>query len=377
MSSLWDQSIAKLTEKEQRMFRCGSASKREVLNDIVTKVEEQQDQCLRRRWKTKGFKGREIVIRDVCAKFISSVKSFLVVVDIAVQYDPVHAAFPWAGIRFLLQFCMNSTEAFDAMIEGLEKASDIIARCTIMEKLYLPATSDAQKSFETQLSKLYGVLLGYLCEAMRYYKRSFIRKFLADTTRRQVLEDALRNISEGNQKLRYQRELIDAERMIATLSISQSNKGTFETMTVKVDQVQGMSCLILTSTQKTLEQALKNLEKPFVRIEGQVGRLNNALEASERSDLLKWLSAIDFRKHHEAMLSGILPNTGEWLLTNPEYASWKSSSSSEILWLHGTWGCGKSRLAAVMIEDLEKQRAYIPQAAPIAYFYCCRDTAEP
>ncbi|KAK7531715.1 ankyrin repeat-containing domain protein [Phyllosticta citribraziliensis] len=369
MSSLWDQSIAKLSEKDQRMFRCGSASKREILNDIVAKVEEQQDQCLRRRWKTKGFKGREIVIRDVCAKFISSVKSFLAVVDTAVSFDPVHAAFPWAGIRFLLQFCMNSTEAFDAMIEGLEKASDIIARCTIMEKLYLPATSDAQKSFETQLSKLYGVLLSYLCEAMRYYKKSFIRKILADTTRRQVLEDALKDVSEGDQKVRYQRELIDAERTTATLTITESNKASFGTMTVKVDELQ--------VTQKILQQALKDLETPFVRIEGQIGRLHNALEASERSDLLKWLSAIDFRKHHEAMISGILPNTGEWLLTNPEYASWKSSSSSEILWLHGTWGCGKSRLAAVMIEDLEKQRAYVPQAAPIAYFYCCRDTAEP
>jgi hypothetical protein len=25
--------------------------------------------------------------------------------DVAVQYDPAHAALPWAGIRFLLQVC--------------------------------------------------------------------------------------------------------------------------------------------------------------------------------------------------------------------------------------------------------------------------------
>ncbi|KAK7545345.1 ankyrin repeat-containing domain protein [Phyllosticta citricarpa] len=369
MASLWDQSIAKLSADEQRMFRCGSASQKEILNEIVAKVEKQQDRCLRRRWIAKDFKGRDIVIRDVCAKLISSVKSFLLVVDIAVQYDPTHAALPWAGIRFLLQLCVNSTEAFDAMIEGLEKASDVIARCTIMESLYLPAVSDAQKSFENQLSKVYGGLLNYLCEAMRYYKKSFIRRFLADTTRRQVLEDALKSISEGDLKVKYQRELIDAERTLATLTIAESNKGLFGTMSVKVDEVQAM--------QKALQQALKDLEAPFIRMESQVGQLHSALEASERSGLLKWLSALDFHEHHKAMLSGILPQTGEWLFANPEYTSWKSSSSSEILWLHGTWGCGKSRLAAVIIEDFKRQRASVPQAAPIAYFYCRRDTAEP
>ncbi|KAK7521254.1 uncharacterized protein IWZ02DRAFT_282785 [Phyllosticta citriasiana] len=72
-------------------------------------------------------------------------------------------------------------------------------------------------------------------------------------------------------------------------------------------------------------------------MESQVGQLHSALEASERSGLLKWLSALDFHEHHKAMLSGILPQTGEWLFANPEYTSWKSSSSSEILWLHGTY----------------------------------------
>lgn len=31
------------------------------------------------------------------------VNKFKEVVDVAIQYDPVHAALPWAAVRFLLQ----------------------------------------------------------------------------------------------------------------------------------------------------------------------------------------------------------------------------------------------------------------------------------
>lgn len=55
------------------------------------------------------------------------------------------------------------------MIEGLEKASDVITRCTIMEMLYLPATSEAQESFRSQLRKLYGAVINYLCKARQYF----------------------------------------------------------------------------------------------------------------------------------------------------------------------------------------------------------------
>jgi hypothetical protein len=33
--------------------------------------------------------------------------------------------------------------------------------------------------------------------------------------------------------------------------------------------------------------------------------------------------------------SGLLKNTGEWLLKNEAFRDWRSSSSSGIFWLHG------------------------------------------
>lgn len=47
--------------------------------------------------------GRQIILRDVAEKIIVWIDRFKQVGDIAVNFDPVHASLPWAGIRFLLE----------------------------------------------------------------------------------------------------------------------------------------------------------------------------------------------------------------------------------------------------------------------------------
>ena len=41
------------------------------------------------------------MIRDVCAKMVSWIEKFIGVIDVIVQYDPVHLALPWAAILIL------------------------------------------------------------------------------------------------------------------------------------------------------------------------------------------------------------------------------------------------------------------------------------
>ena len=54
-----------------------------------------------------------------------------------------------------------------------------------------------------------------------------------------------------------------------------------------------------------------------------------------RGEILRWLSQIEYEKHHKQAKSGLLDNTGEWLLEAEEFRHWRSSSSSGILWLRG------------------------------------------
>ena len=58
--------------------------------------------CIEKRWKLE-LNGKEIILTEITDKIIGWIDRFKIVGDIACQFDPVHAALPWAAFRFLLQ----------------------------------------------------------------------------------------------------------------------------------------------------------------------------------------------------------------------------------------------------------------------------------
>jgi len=78
-------------------------------------VEERKKECKARQWELKRSKGKDaIVLRDVFSKISTWLQKLVEVGDVAVNYDPGHAALPWAGIRFLLKVCTFSGFALQA-----------------------------------------------------------------------------------------------------------------------------------------------------------------------------------------------------------------------------------------------------------------------
>ncbi|KAL9616329.1 MAG: hypothetical protein Q9160_008792 [Pyrenula sp. 1 TL-2023] len=201
-SSLWNRAVAELSENDQRIFRVGSANQGQILRDILLAVESQRDRCQRGRWKTRRRNGQEIIIRDVCAKIVACVQKFLSVVDVAVSFDQAHAALPWAGVR---------AEVFDAMVEGLEKASSMIARCNIVESLYLHGDlSNVQSALQSEIKKLYGAILNFLCKTKKYYDSTLIKR-VGNLTTRQNLEFAVKMMDEAERSFQMQKGLVDGE----------------------------------------------------------------------------------------------------------------------------------------------------------------------
>ena len=66
-----------------------------------------RDVCQENRWRVT-FRGKVIIIRDLAEKILSWVDKFKAIGDIIMQYDPSHAALPWAGVRLLLQVSSQS-----------------------------------------------------------------------------------------------------------------------------------------------------------------------------------------------------------------------------------------------------------------------------
>jgi hypothetical protein len=90
------------------LFNLSRNDKRQILQDILTVVQGQQDRCLQDRWKIQGLNGKKIVVRDVCAKMVSSIEKYMAVVDAAVQYE------------LRIEDLLNSQQKLEAQLKKLE-----------------------------------------------------------------------------------------------------------------------------------------------------------------------------------------------------------------------------------------------------------------
>ena len=159
-------------------------------------VEEEKRKCEHRQLALKRRRGKDsIILRDVFAKIAVWVQKFVKVGDIAIQYDPGHAALPWAGVRFILtvraqqrlmldyrqaeilKAAIQDIEQFAAATQGIEQTCRLLVHSKIMEELYLSyePRSPAMGFLEDALVDLYTAILGYILRAYKYYGNSTLR----------------------------------------------------------------------------------------------------------------------------------------------------------------------------------------------------------
>ncbi|KAL9078466.1 MAG: hypothetical protein Q9157_002619 [Trypethelium eluteriae] len=158
--NLWDRAADSLTDQERHDIDVYRSDKLEVLSDL--------NNASRKRWTYRGKNGRTVVLRDVFNKIVKWIDIFKQIGDTAVQYDPVHAALPWAGIRFVLQIAINDHRKFADVIENLAWIGELVCHNTVVENLYLGHPSEAASELERALLELYTRILTYLAQAKHY-----------------------------------------------------------------------------------------------------------------------------------------------------------------------------------------------------------------
>ena len=113
--SLWEEAWKKLPEDVRKHFQFildetdnnGSGAAKQLLA-VTTEI---RGICEKEKLVDTiddGKRSKRIIVRDLADKLISWVSKFVAVGDTLIQYDPGHAAIPWAIIRFLLQVCKTS-----------------------------------------------------------------------------------------------------------------------------------------------------------------------------------------------------------------------------------------------------------------------------
>jgi len=129
---LWDEAFDKLSDDDKKSLPFTDDDKRNYLERVLKTTVESRDVCRKKGLKFK-FREKTFVVRDLADKILSWVEKFKEVGDIAVQYDPGHAALPWAGIRLLLQACLPLIErqvgSADSELASVDREREYESSC--------------------------------------------------------------------------------------------------------------------------------------------------------------------------------------------------------------------------------------------------------
>ncbi|KAK4237901.1 hypothetical protein C8A03DRAFT_34145, partial [Achaetomium macrosporum] len=346
---LWSDAVAQLNEELRNFIDFDRLEKQEIVSELLKQTNIGIQHCKDKTWTFQREKsGETIIVRDVLGKVVKWIDHFKQIGDIVVQYDPGHAALPWAGVRFLLEIATKDVKTFASVVENIPLIAELICRSALIEELLLRSLSPTADELRQALVLLYVRVMDYLARARAYVLQQRVLKSLSLATS-------------------------DLDESFHAIAGAQEN----------VDR-----CFNLASVQANLERheelksVLADFQAPLNRWSEQLTKITDDLDAKKRTEVLHWLSAEPYLQHHEQAKEGVLEGTGQWLLSDPVFLKWKEDSASSMLWLHGIPGSAIKNLngvRSVVVEDA--LRAYLdnrgPQSPPPAYFYCSRNPAEP
>ncbi|WYZ41988.1 hypothetical protein EsH8_V_000883 [Colletotrichum jinshuiense] len=130
----------------------------------------------------------------------------------------------------------------------------------------------------------------------------------------------------------------------------------------------GITCILSISVKVDDYQAkmVESLDQMMFQLE-----LLKDYKKERRQRAENWLQFIRFTAIQDTTYCSRVDETGNWLLDNPEFQTWRQGVRPARLWVHGKAGSGKSFLAARVINDLQEHvKTEASEVSAIAYAYC-------
>ncbi|PNP80168.1 hypothetical protein FNYG_06491 [Fusarium nygamai] len=173
---LWSKAIAKVEDKLPSGIFTDPENK--SLPELWENTQSSMQRLKDKSWSFKRKNGETVYVRDLLAKASKWINHFKDIGDIVVQYDPVHAALPWAGVRFLLTVTTGDLETYQNLLDRTVGIMEIICRNAVVESLLGDNQHEAAESVRHNLIMLYASILTYLAKANSYYKQSRLKSFV-------------------------------------------------------------------------------------------------------------------------------------------------------------------------------------------------------
>lgn len=186
-NDLWAHAATELSEDDRHNINF-SHEKHQILEELLVLAKGSEKKCIEKRWRYTRRSGETVILRDLFGKIVKWIDIFKQIGDNAVQYDPVHAALPWAAVRFLLQvntpllglllvantrqIAVNDINQFAFVVENMTVMAHLIARYALFENLYLRQDTPAARELEKMVVQLYSRVLIYLSKSKSYLKQN-------------------------------------------------------------------------------------------------------------------------------------------------------------------------------------------------------------
>lgn len=94
--------VDQISEEDRQQIDIYNSDRRGLIQDVIKIVEEKRDLCAEKQWKFHTG-SVSAPLRDSFGRIAAWINKFRDVGTIMMQYDPTHAAIPWAAIRFVLE----------------------------------------------------------------------------------------------------------------------------------------------------------------------------------------------------------------------------------------------------------------------------------
>ncbi|KAI0018150.1 hypothetical protein F4780DRAFT_542587 [Xylariomycetidae sp. FL0641] len=343
--TLWEHAFARLPETDKAALDQLAPPDEVVdpLDHLLKATKEQQARFDSNAWKIR-LGGNTIVLREVLGNIASKLDLLKGIGDVAVGLCP-QASIPWTAMKILVQATTADQKQSSHLILAVEAVAILLCRCRIYETLYLhlPGTD--------------ATVLNRLSEA--------IIEIYARTT--SLLLQSIATLRKGPIK-RATHAFLNPEQLPSIIDELRDLEDRAEKEAANCERFQLQSDRVIRDVH---QEALRNLVNDRISsLQSSIEKAWVTLDHSQRAAMLNWVSPIESKSDHNHAKRDITEHTGEWLLCHNRYLEWIEAPSSQMLWVHGIPGAGKTKLSTRVVDAAILSSQKHPSAEAVAYFYC-------
>lgn len=276
------------------------------------------------------------------------------------------------------------------MLEGTKDVAQLITQYSVIEATYGRVDSKLAQELRKLLESFYVDLLRYQVFAIKYFdpdkKLSRAVKGLNPVGAHDV-EDKQKAIGQARDKVDRAIALVHVE--VSKHSFDELKAGNEAIMTHQQQFEAAIREGILALSHNTgaffksqnvmLQQQFSKINDLWSDSFDKLVAENEKRELQRQKDTLnkirKWISPAEPETNRADARSKRHMDLGNWLIEKQQLQNWKTSQGSNMLWLYGFAGTGKTGLVCRVIDYIQQSNIQSEESARLAFFFCSNDKA--